>query len=158
MKHILIFFGLVLASAQFIGCATLLDGDDRSPASAYNPAEYDRDYQASERDDASDESAAQKCSGRFCASSTEDPEQAGVRSGMGTGYEVHRTSRAIRSRDVVLGMTRSQVLQSWGEPNMREVAGNGREGHERWRYGSRLSLTGERIVIFENGRVAGWYR
>lgn len=69
-----------------------------------------------------------------------------------------RVRDAINVRDVILGMSKTQVLSSWGEPITREIAGQNGDGHERWRYGSRYSLQGERVVIFENGRVAGWYR
>lgn len=69
-----------------------------------------------------------------------------------------RINAAVDARDVVLGMSRTDVIRSWGEPTVREVAGRGNDGHERWRYGTRYSLQGERIVIFESGRVAGWYR
>ncbi len=69
-----------------------------------------------------------------------------------------RVHLAIRNNDIVVGMSRSQVVKSWGEPAVREVAGSGARGHERWTYGSRFSLEGERYLIFENGEVVGWHR
>lgn len=69
-----------------------------------------------------------------------------------------RIRDAIDTRDVVIGMSRHDVTESWGLPTQREVAGSGNGGHERWTYGSRYSLNGSRTVIFENGKVAGWNR
>lgn len=69
-----------------------------------------------------------------------------------------RITLAIRNNDIVVGMSRSEVVESWGEPSVREIAGSGRNGHERWTYGSRYSLEGERYLIFEGGQVVGWHR
>lgn len=69
-----------------------------------------------------------------------------------------RVRDAIESNDVIPGMTRSEVMQSWGAPVVREFAGQGDSGHERWIYGSRRSMRGETFLIFENGRVVGWHR
>ena len=131
------------------GCATFFDSDR-------DPASFDRGY--SEDGEPLGSEDDEDCVGRFCVPQNK------------RGYEKEgylddeqfkspaRVSRAIDAKDIVLGMTRNQVLKSWGEPMMREVAGKGTDGHERWRYGSRYSLQGERVLIFENGRVAGWYR
>ncbi len=131
------------------GCASLFDmGSDETSS-----ADYDRGYSvgadSEEEDDGYDR-------GSSVAKSMDGDE-----SSYGRRPAASRTrhSRAIQSRDVVIGMTRGQVLQSWGEPSMRESAGRGTDGHERWTYRSRVTLGGgERVVIFENGRVAGWYR
>lgn len=69
-----------------------------------------------------------------------------------------RVQTAILSNDIVLGMNASQVIDSWGEPTYVEFAGDRENGNERWIYGPRYRLGKERIIIFENGRVAGWYR
>jgi hypothetical protein len=128
------------------GCATLFDFGAEE-----NPSEYDRGYTLD-----SDE-----CTGRFC--DTEADADSGISrklaSEMGEENNPnYRIKTAIETRDIILGMTRQDVSQSWGEPVQREVAGNGRDGHERWIYGSRYSLGGSRTVIFENGKVAGWHR
>ncbi len=130
----------LLAAASVNGlaaCATLMgeETSSRGPAS-----EYDRGYEPTEN--------------------TTAPEEAhGVpRMRPTASNEDSRTEDAVHARDVVIGMTRSQVMASWGEPYARDIAGDGSGGHERWHYGSRASLNGERIVIFEEGRVAGWYR
>lgn len=120
-------------------CATLFDfDDDRDPASV------DRGYTEQDED----------CTGRFCEQDDEDSGTAA----RGPASIDRRVQHAISARDIVLGMTRQEVEASWGSPNLREVAGNGRGGHERWTYGGRYSLSGSRTVIFENGRVAGWHR
>lgn len=69
-----------------------------------------------------------------------------------------RITLAIQNNDIVVGMSRSDVVESWGEPSVRELAGSGNNGHERWTYGSRFSLEGERYLIFEGGQVVGWHR
>lgn len=69
-----------------------------------------------------------------------------------------RIRRAVENNDIVVGMTAKQVMDSWGAPTVREVAGSGELGHERWRYGSKTSERGERYLIFESGRVVGWHR
>lgn len=78
--------------------------------------------------------------------------------GINGDEKASRSKIAIQARDVILGMTQQEVVQSWGEPSQIEVAGRGERGHERWTYGSRISLNGSRIIIFEDGKVAGWYR
>jgi hypothetical protein len=139
----------LMSVTGLVGCAGLMGGEDtgRGPSS-----DYDRGYEPP----TTDESVPADCSGRFC--DKQDGHHL-PRAGHTTAEnEDQRAQDAIHARDVVIGMTRSQVMASWGEPSVRDVAGNGSDGHERWHYGSRASLSGERIVIFEEGRVAGWYR
>ncbi len=89
----------------------------------------------------------------------EDPGSArGVASDPMRGLALSPVAIAIRNNDIVVGMNRSEVVESWGEPTVREIAGSGRNGHERWMYGSRYSLEGERYLIFESVQVVGWYR
>ena len=71
------------------------------------------------------------------------------------------TQNLIDSSDIVKGMSRNAVKQSWGEPDAIEVAGNNMYGNERWIY-KKLMSTDEgyqhetRYVYFEAGRVNGW--
>ena len=71
------------------------------------------------------------------------------------------TMAMIESNDISKGMPKSAVVQSWGEPESVEHAGDPVYGNERWRY-SKLVSTQDgyqqqtRIVYFESGRVAGW--
>ena len=67
----------------------------------------------------------------------------------------------IENNDVAEGMSRKAVKESWGEPDMIEVAGAQIYGNERWKYTKMISSTNGyskqiRIVYFEGGRVAGW--
>jgi hypothetical protein len=69
--------------------------------------------------------------------------------------------KAIEANDITLGMTKQAVKESWGEPEMVEVAGNPVYGNERWKYLQEVSSsegyqTETRIIYFESGRVAGW--
>lgn len=68
--------------------------------------------------------------------------------------------QALQERDLVVGMTQSQVRSAWGEPRDVEVAGNPLQGNQRWIYfqglSSRWSLSPARVVYFESGQVVGW--
>ena len=132
---------------QMSGCAALELGSE-------DDADYDRGYQAEDRVD-------NGCRGPACNAEAEesDAPARGLASLSEEEFNPdQRVKRAIETRDVILGMTRQDVMDSWGEPSQREVAGRGSNGHERWTYGSRYSLENSRTVIFENGRVAGWHR
>lgn len=135
-------------ATQFSGCAMMLGAEEGEDGVG-----YDRGYAANEPED--DDSAT--CSGRFCEAHNDD-RAAAIRNLASSDDEGHLIKRAIETRDVVLGMTRQQVMTSWGQPQEREVAGRDGSGHERWTYGSKFSLNGSRVVIFENGKVAGWRR
>lgn len=134
---------IAFASVSLHGCASLFEMGAEDDASA-----YDRGYQASNSDE---------CEGKYCDTEThaEEADDVAVREPASVNGKVRR---AIETRDVVLGMTRQDVLSSWGEPSQREVAGRNGSGHERWVYGSRYSLSGSRTIIFEGGKVAGWQR
>jgi len=67
----------------------------------------------------------------------------------------------IGQNDIMLGMTRAAVRDSWGPPDEVEVAGQPMYGNERWHYTEQVTssegyATERRIVIFEAGRVVGW--
>ena len=131
---------LLIATFCLQGCASFLELGEP----AEDSADYDRGYS---REPASGENqTADRDATDYEARDTSDS----------LSFEQRRIKRAIEMRDVVLGMTRHDVMESWGQPAKREVAGRGVGGHERWVYGSRYSLSGARTVIFENGKVAGW--
>lgn len=72
-------------------------------------------------------------------------------------------TKTIESNDIALGMSQKAVMQSWGDPDAVEVAGNPLYGYERWRYNRYISGNEGyqkelRIVYFEGGRVVGWER
>ncbi len=67
----------------------------------------------------------------------------------------------IDVNDIALGFTKQAVRDSWGEPDLVEVAGNPIYGNERWHYSEQTSSTEgyrsqHRLVYFESGRVTGW--
>ena len=129
----------ISVATLFSACASF--EMERSPSSTGD------DYSKYYDEENVDENAPKDRCGKECLRSQGD-----------TDTEGRKINQAIQAKDVVLGMTRSQVLKSWGDPSVRELAGQGVAGHERWRYGNKFSLQGERVLIFENGRVAGWYR
>jgi outer membrane protein assembly factor BamE (lipoprotein component of BamABCDE complex) len=67
----------------------------------------------------------------------------------------------VDNNDITVGMTKQAVRDSWGEPDLIEVAGNPIYGNERWHFSGQTSSTEgyqtqNRIVYFESGRVVGW--
>ena len=135
----------MLAILNFSGCASMFfDGDGRNG----DATEYDRNY-------ASVDDPTENCDDDTCDGDDTATMQARKSS---PPKAKPRVSQAIDARDVIMGMTRQEVMASWGEPVVREMAGTKALGHEKWTYGSRYSTNSSRTVIFENGRVAGWYR
>ena len=69
-------------------------------------------------------------------------------------------NRTLASRDITLGMDRSQVQQAWGSPRDVSYAGDPRSGNERWMYtlsvSSSWGLGPRKVVYFEGGKVVGW--
>lgn len=71
------------------------------------------------------------------------------------------TAQMIESNDIIVGMNRPAVLESWGEPDAVEVSGNPVYGNERWKYHKMVSSDNGynkelRVIYFESGLVAGW--
>jgi hypothetical protein len=69
--------------------------------------------------------------------------------------------KLIEANDITVNMTKQAVRDSWGEPELIEVAGNPLYGNERWHYSEQVSSTEGyqselRLVYFESGRVIGW--
>jgi len=78
------------------------------------------------------------------------------------GYSAHgparvsfhpEVQRSIASDDVALGMDREKVMNNWGEPVRRDVAGDPAQGNERWAFKRDGKV---KYVYFESGRVQGW--
>lgn len=70
-------------------------------------------------------------------------------------------AKTIEEKDIALGMSESAVRESWGDPDVIEVAGDAIYGYERWRYQRIVSGNDGyqkelRSVYFEGGRVVGW--
>jgi hypothetical protein len=60
---------------------------------------------------------------------------------------------AVRKQDILLGMKKTDVMESWGKPLRVEVAGNPRNENERWLY----KMNGaSKYIYFESGEVQGW--
>lgn len=72
------------------------------------------------------------------------------RSGAGRGLA---SLQPIYSNALSLGMTKDQVVQTWGRPARVDVAGNPINENERWAF---YGNGGVRYVFFESGRVEGW--
>ena len=75
-------------------------------------------------------------------------------------YHRNQVVHAIEARDIVPGMSPQEVISAWGRPREVETAGDSRYGNQRWVYydGNSLhyGISQQRIIYFENGRVAGW--
>jgi hypothetical protein len=62
-------------------------------------------------------------------------------------------SRAVKVNDISMGMSKNNIISSWGQPNRVDVAGNPVNQNERWSYYESGKV---RQVFFESGRVEGW--
>lgn len=60
---------------------------------------------------------------------------------------------AVRKQNILLGMTKHDVMESWGKPQRVEVAGNPRNENERWVYQANGA---SKYIYFESGVVGGW--
>ena len=137
-------FWITLASTQ-VSCSAIL-ADFGLDSESATPIASDEDMD--------DEDSFTRSPAAAVAHDDDDFER-----GSGKGRKkVGKVREAIEANDVIPGMTRSQVIQSWGEPMVREFAGKQESGHERWTYGTRRSQRGETFLFFENGRVVGWQR
>lgn len=59
----------------------------------------------------------------------------------------------VRDSNLSSGMTKADVMNSWGKPNRVEIAGNPSYENERWLY----KLGGaSKYIYFESGLVDGW--
>lgn len=68
-------------------------------------------------------------------------------------FAPHERVFAIRKNDILMGMTKMDVMESLGKPLRVEVAGNPRNENERWLY----RLEGQqKYIYFESAKVAGW--
>lgn len=61
--------------------------------------------------------------------------------------------QAIRHSDVMMGMSKDDVVDSWGRPSRVEVAGNPSYENERWAYNVNGAT---KYIYFESGKVDGW--
>lgn len=66
-----------------------------------------------------------------------------------TDHNIYSNSR----QEVVIGMTKDNVLDSIGKPLRVEIAGNPRNQNERWMYKTNGAL---KYIYFESGHVQGW--
>lgn len=77
----------------------------------------------------------------------------------GKGLYQHRNNdfaeieSAVTTRDIIVGMNKSEVTRSWGRPTRVDVAGNPIHENERWTFYDQGRL---KQVYFESGKVQGW--
>ena len=62
-------------------------------------------------------------------------------------------SRAVKAKDIVMGMSKNGIVETWGKPSRVDVAGNPMNENERWSYYESGKV---RQVFFEKGKVEGW--
>lgn len=64
------------------------------------------------------------------------------------------TSFSARSaREVALGMSKTSVIEVWGNPHRVDVAGNPRLENERWTF---YEAGSKKYIYFASGQVEGW--
>jgi hypothetical protein len=57
------------------------------------------------------------------------------------------------TKDVLMGMSKSEVIDTWGSPFRVDVSGNPSMQNERWAYRVENEV---KLIYFEHGRVGGW--
>lgn len=68
-------------------------------------------------------------------------------------FSLQQRSIAMKKQDILMGMTKNDVIESWGKPVRVEIAGNPRNENERWLY----NMNGaSKYIYFEAGQVGGW--
>ena len=70
---------------------------------------------------------------------------------------------AINQNDIFIGMSKKAVKESWGDPEVIDVAGNPIYGNERWLYSAYVAtpdgfVRENRVLFFEGGRIVGWQK
>ncbi len=59
----------------------------------------------------------------------------------------------VYSQTLNMGMSKDDVIQSWGRPSRVDIAGNPANENERWAFYGNGAV---RYIYFEGGRVEGW--
>lgn len=77
-----------------------------------------------------------------------------------SGYSTSM-AKIIEDNEIVVGMSQKAVTESWGDPDLIEVAGNSIYRNERWKYSKYVTSDDgykkeNRIIYFEGGKVVGW--
>lgn len=62
-------------------------------------------------------------------------------------------NRSVHSKELYLGMEKTEVLQAWGKPTRVDIAGNPKNQNERWQFMEDGSV---KQIYFESGKVQGW--
>ncbi|MBL7665103.1 MAG: hypothetical protein JNM93_08220 [Bacteriovoracaceae bacterium] len=60
---------------------------------------------------------------------------------------------ASQVRELLMGMSKSDVTNTWGRPIRKDIAGHPAYQNERWAF---YMDGATKYVFFENGKVAGW--
>lgn len=68
-------------------------------------------------------------------------------------YDEQEYNLAANHQEVLIGMSKEQVIRSLGRPIRRDIAGEPEYENERWAY----YVDGEaKYIFFEGGKVGGW--
>lgn len=68
-------------------------------------------------------------------------------------YSVRESKIASFQKEIVMGMGKSDVLRSWGQPDKKDYSGDPRYQNERWAYSRNGTV---KYIYFEGGHVGGW--
>jgi len=69
------------------------------------------------------------------------------------GLSHNSRTAAVAKNDILYGMKKSDVLESWGQPLQVDIAGDPRNENERWLYKPNGA---SKYIYFESGHVQGW--
>ena len=62
-------------------------------------------------------------------------------------------SESIRDRKLIVGMTPSQVIESWGKPDSTSIRGGATSGSNQWVYYKKKAT---HYIYFRDGRLRSW--
>lgn len=80
-------------------------------------------------------------------------ESRGFIADSGSSFSAYDRMKPVKKKDILFGMSKQDVMGSWGKPYQVEVAGNPSFENERWLY----KVDGAtKYIYFESGRVEGW--
>lgn len=68
-------------------------------------------------------------------------------------FNDHDRMSAVAKKDILYGMKKNDVMESWGGPYQVDIAGDPQNENERWLYKSNNT---SKYIYFESGQVSGW--
>lgn len=82
-----------------------------------------------------------------------DAEVAAAEKSRAASYQYTKSIKAVRNNQIVMGMTKSDVIKSWGSPDHINETVTNAGSSQQWVY---FTPNGRQYVYVTNGVVTGW--